>query len=49
MVLTASWIGMQCHLCGVYRAYLPNEIFQADLSMEMLRKPIVGTMAVSYG
>jgi hypothetical protein len=38
--LPASWIAMQCPLCGVYRAYLPDEIFQGDVSMELRRKPV---------
>lgn len=38
--LPGSWIATCCPLCGVYRAYLPDEIFQGELSMELLRKPV---------
>lgn len=38
--MPASWIAMACPLCGVYRAYLPDEIFQGSLSAELVRKPV---------
>lgn len=30
----------ECPLSGAYRAYLPDEIFQGSLSIELLRKPV---------
>jgi hypothetical protein len=38
--LPASWIAARCALCGDLSAYLPDEIFQGQLSWKFLRKPV---------
>jgi hypothetical protein len=38
--LPASWIAAGCALCGDVSAYLPDEVFQGELSLRLMRKPV---------
>jgi hypothetical protein len=38
--MPSSWIVTTCPLCGEKRRYLPPDIFQGKMSMQLIRKPV---------
>ncbi|WP_263374441.1 hypothetical protein [Granulicella aggregans] len=45
----ASWIGDDCPLCAARRHYFPQEIFQGQLSMRLIRKPVRSERELEVG